>query len=143
MSQSVTIGRVIADFDLKTSANDNSYVRFSLAENIGYGESSHTQFLQVWAWGDDAKHLIKSKVKKGSLIWISGQLTLEEFKKQDGITTDKRLKVILDSWGYIPGGMPRRSAGNESTPQDATETNTPHDALPGGEIDGDRETLPE
>ena len=142
MSQSVTIGRVTADIDLQTSANGNNYVRFNLAENIGYGESSHTQFLQVWAWVDDAKHLIKGKVKKGSLIWVSGQLTLEEFKKQDG-STDKRLKVILDSWGYIPAGKPKGSGGSAADAQDEAETETPYDTLPGGEIDGDRENLPD
>lgn len=140
MSQSFTIGRVTADFELQTSANRNSYVRFNLAENIGYGDSSHTQFLQVWAWGDDAKHLAGAKMKKGSLIWVSGLLTLEEYKKQDG-TPDKRLKVILDNWGYIPVGKPKNgAAGNEAS---ATENSTPYDTPPDGEIDGDRETLPE
>jgi len=140
MSQSVTIGHVTADFELQTSANGNSYVRFNLAENLGYGESSHTQYLQVWAWGDDAKHLIKGKVKKGSLIWVSGQLTLEEYKKRDE-STDKRLKVTLDSWGYIPAGKPKNGdAGDEAA---ATETDSLHDTLPDGEIDGDREILPE
>jgi single-stranded DNA-binding protein len=136
---SFTIGRVTADLELQTSANKNNYVRFNLAENIGYGESSHTQFLQVWAWGDDAKYLISGKVKKGSLIWVSGQLMLEEYKKQDG-TADKRLKVILDNWGYIPAGKPKGGSGDEAS---AAETNTPFDTPPDGEIDGDRETLPE
>jgi len=143
MSQSMTIGRVTADFDLKTSASGNSYVRFNLAENIGYGESSHTQFLQVWAWGENAAHLIKSKVKKGSLIWVSGQLTLEEYKKRDE-STDKRLKVILNSWGYIPAGRSKNGdAGDEATAYGTADPTTPYDTPPGGEIDGDREILPE
>jgi len=137
MTQLFTIGRVTADLELQTSANGNSYVRFNLAEKLGYGESAHTQFLQVWAWGDDARHLIKGKVKKGSLIWVSGRLMLEEYKKQDG-AADKRLKVILDDWGYIPAGKPKNGGG-----EDMAETNPPYDALPDGEIDGDRETLPE
>jgi len=139
MSQSITIGRVTADFELQTSAKQNCYVRFGLAEKIGYGESSRTQYLQVWAWGDDAKHLIKGKVKKGSLIWVSGQLEQEEFTKQDGVTTDKRLKVILDNWGYIPVGKPKQ---DDAQPDDEPEPEEPS-YPPSGEIDGDREVLPD
>ena len=139
MSQSFTVGRVTADLELKTSSNQNCYVRFDLAENIRFGESSHTQFLQVWAWGDDAKHLINGKVKKGSLIWVSGELILETFKKQDG-TTDKRLKVKLDNWSYISVGKPKNGDTSEYAPPD---TSIPYDTAPNGEIDGDREILPE
>jgi len=142
MSQSVTIGRVTADFELQTSTNGNTYACFNLAENIGFGETAHTQFLQVWAWGDDAKRLINGKIKKGSLIWISGQLMLEEYKKKDGITTDKRLKVILDNWGYVPIAKPKNGYKDDFTARAAAETDTPYNALPDGEIDGDREDLP-
>jgi single-stranded DNA-binding protein len=139
MSQVYTIGRVTADFDLQTSANGNSYARFTLAENIGRGEPPRTQYLQVWAWGEDAKKLCRGKVKKGSLIWVSGRLELEEFQKRDGVTTDKRLKVILDSWGYVPAGKPKGSADNSAVQTAAA----PYDVSPGGEIDGDRDNLPE
>ena len=145
MSQSFTpVGRVMSDLELKTSVNQNSYVRFDLAESIRVGGTTRTQYLQVWAWGENAKHLIKSKVKKGSLIWVSGTLILEEYKKQDGITTDKRLKVILDNWGYIPAGTPKNSETDDdiASGNEAVQTN-PLDMFPDGEIDGDRETLPE
>jgi single-stranded DNA-binding protein len=138
MAQSYTIGRVTADFELQTSANMNPYVRFSLAEHIGYGESARTQYLQVWAWGEDAKRLIKGKVKKGSLLWVSGQLELEEFVKQDGTTADKRLKVTLDNWGYIPAGKPKEAGSAQ--PDDESP---PPMSEPIAEIDGDRDTLPE
>ena len=149
MSQSFTIGRVTADMELQWSVNQNAYVRFGLAENIGYGETARTQFLQVWAWGDDAKRLIQRGVKKGSLIWVSGQLELEAYKKQDG-TTDKRLKVMLDNWGFIAAGKPKGSAAGETAEtvkpigaDQTAEADKPNDTRPDGVIDGDRETLPE
>jgi single-stranded DNA-binding protein len=143
MSQSVTIGRVTADLEPQMSANGNNYVRFTIAENIGHGKSARTQYLQVWAWGDNAKHLINGKVKKGSLLWVSGSLELEAYQKRDG-TADKRLKIILDSWGYIPIGKPQNGAvANGSTAAESAETDAPYETSPGGEIDGDRENLPE
>ncbi|MCL2775789.1 MAG: single-stranded DNA-binding protein [Oscillospiraceae bacterium] len=145
MSQSFTpIGRVTADLELKTSVNQNSYVRFDLAESIRVGGTTRTQYLQVWAWGEDARRLVKSKVRKGSLIWVTGTLILEEYKKQDGATTDKRLKVILDNWGYIPAGKPQNGeTGDDTASSDEAAQNNPFYMFPDGEIDGDRESLPE
>jgi len=145
MSQVFTIGRVTADLELKTSQKKNHYVLFSIAESIGYGKNARTQYLQVWANGDDAKALVKAKVKKGSLIWVFGSIELEEFMKQDGKTSDKRLKITLDNWGYVvfgkskngkvepnPNAHPNIEPGNESP------------SVPsGGKIDGERENLPE
>lgn len=143
MSLSYTIGRVTADLELQTSTGGVPYVRFSLAEGLGYGETARTQYLQVWAWREDAARLIKRKVKKGSLIWVGGSLELETYQKLDGKSTDKRLKVTLDNWDFVPGGKALA---------DRPETDVPHavsspktlltPALADDVIDGDREQLP-
>ena len=49
-----------------------------------------------------AKNLVKRKVRKGSLIWVSGSLELEEYTRNNGETHDKRLKLKLGDWDYIP-----------------------------------------
>ena len=90
MAQTIVIGRITADLEMKTSANGNPYVRFDLVENIGSKENSRPQYFQICAWSDDAKRIVKARAKKGSLIWVSGSLELETFTKRDGITTDKR-----------------------------------------------------
>jgi single-stranded DNA-binding protein len=142
MSQLYVIGRVTADLELQESTNKTAYVRFDLAENIGYGETKHPQYYQVWAWAGDAMHLLKRKVKKGSLIWVSGSLILETYVKKDGISKDKRLKVTLDNWGYVPAD---KSVSTEQSPTDAPSASPPlADDLPQvGKIDGDREALPD
>ncbi|MBP1737661.1 MAG: hypothetical protein H6Q60_1542 [Oscillospiraceae bacterium] len=140
MSQLFVIGRVTADLELQESTNKT--VRFDLAENIGYGETRHPQYYQVWAWAGNAMHLLKRKVKKGSLIWISGSLMLETYVKKDGTTKDKRLKLTLDNWGYVPAGKP---ATAEQGPDHAPPASLPPtDDLPQvAGIDGDREALPD
>ena len=138
MAQVNVIGRVTADLELKTSVNDRPYVRFDIAENIGSKESVRTQYLQVCAMGGDAERIVRARVKKGSLIWVSGSLELEVFTKKDGITNDKRLKVLLDNWGFVPVGSGRadnNALNNESPEMTAVETSAT--------IDGDRDTLPE
>lgn len=142
MSLSFTIGRVTADFELQTSTNGVPYVRFNLAETLGYGENARSQYLQVWAWRDDATRLMKRKVKKGSLIWVSGSLEMESYQKRDGTTTDKRLKVTLDNWDFVPGG--KAAAGRTDTEDPHAESSpATSQALSSGEIDGDREHLPD
>ena len=142
MSQIFVIGRVTADLQIQESANKSPYVRFDLAENIGYGESRRTQYYQVWAWGGDAKHLVKRKVKKGSLIWLSGSLELVSYTKKDGETKDKLMKVTFANGDFVP--VSHTAAGISPPPKDTPASPPPSDGLPPvGSIDGDREALPD
>lgn len=137
MAQVYVIGRITADLELKTSEKNNPYVRFDIAENIGSRQNLHTQYFQICAWGEDARRLMKARAKKGSLIWVSGSLELEPYTKRDGVTIDKRMKVLLDNWGFIPVGGAKTS--NEASAPERSEMTS----LPNAEvIDGDRDSLP-
>ena len=109
-------------------------MRFDLAETIGGKDHSRTQYLQICAMGDDAQRIVRAGVRKGSLIWVSGSLELELFTKKDGITTDKRLKVLLDNWGFVPIGANRAAQ--------TAQTGSPDAAVP-SVVDGERDHLPE
>lgn len=136
MAQIHVIGRITADLELKYGQSKNPYVRFNLAENIGSKDHARVQYYQVWAWNENAIRLINSRARKGSLVCISGTLELEIYAKQDGITTDKRMKVLLNNWDFIPVGN-RRSMNATAQLDLVTD---PPTAL--GGIDGDREPLP-
>jgi len=130
MSQLYSIGRVTAGLELKTSTKQNPYLRFSLAEPIGYGDTARTQYIQVWAWGRMATQLVNAGVGKGSLIWVSGSLELEEY--QSGTTRDKRLKLKLSDWGFVPAAQRQGQAPNQ----------VKDDSCP-CILDGERDILPE
>lgn len=134
MAQVFVIGRVTADFEEKISASQNPYVRFDLAENAGFGEERRTQYYQVCAMGGDAGRLIHAGVKKGSLIWVSGSLSLEQYTRRDGKTMEKRMKILLDNWGYLPAGRPGK--------QSLEDQPAPPPAEMPAVIDGERESLP-
>lgn len=123
------IGRITTDLEMKYGESGAPYVRFGLAERIGYGDQARTQFYQVWAWKDTAEALIRSGLKKGSLVRLSGTLTLEEYTKSDGTTTDKRLKVSLNQGSFIPVSK----CGNAATSSPSTVE----------AIDGEKDPLPE
>ena len=132
MAQADSIGRVTSDLELKHSVKKVPYLRFTIAERVGYRDSAHTQYIQVWAWDDMALKLAESDVKKGSLLRVSGSLELEEYTKKDGVTRDKRLKLRLKDWGFA------------STAQRQEGTSRPMKEGPAPEIiNGDLEPLPE
>lgn len=137
MAQVYVIGRITNELELKHGQNENSYVRFSFAENIGSNDRARTQYYQVWAWGEDAERLMKAGVKKGSLIFIAGAIELEIYTKQDGFTIDKRLKVSLNDWGFVPFGNGR--ANNSLHNKRSSADVPPRTAT----INGDKDILPE
>ena len=143
MAQVTVFGRVTADFEMQTSQNKNPYVRFDLAEAIGYGKYARTQYTQVWARGRHADNLIRGKVKKGSFIWVTGSLELEEFTKQDGVTKDKRLKIWLDNWGFVDSGRPKHNKADAGDQHDHEPQPSPAAPENAGTIDGERDPLPE
>lgn len=140
MGQLNTIGWVSSDLIRMVSKNQNPYIRFSLGERIGYGANARTQYYQVWASGDVMRQLTKATVRKGSLIWVSGSLELEEYTKKDGVTRDKRFNLTLKDWNYVPSTG--NNGNNPSHKQDAVPASEPNPPLI-DTIDGERNPLPE
>lgn len=133
------VGRVTADLEPQTSTNGNTYVRFSIAVDKGYGDNKRTIFPQCWLYGDQVPRIMKAKVKKGSLIWVSGEVDLVEYEKKD-YTKDKNLKITVHDWGYVPVG---KGKGDENQTDGTSFTDNPPDEPPHfDEIDGDNGNLP-
>ncbi len=132
MAQAYSIGRVTSDLELKVSVKKVPYLRFTIAERVGYRDSAHMQYIQVWAWDDMAQKLVDTGVKKGSLLRVSGSLELEEYTRQDGVTRDKRLKLRLKDWAFASAAK-----RHEGTPRPKKEVPAPEI------INGDLEPLPE
>lgn len=141
MAHACVIGHVVSELELKMSANNNPYIRFSLAERIGYGfgEKVRTQYIQVWAFGNLARQLQSNSVVKGSFIMASGSLELVDYTKKDGVTRDKQLKLVLKDWEFVPDPRDRRRKDRKQTNASKTSTQTPAAVET---IDGEREPLP-
>lgn len=102
MAQVFVIGTVAADLELRISTRKVPYIRFAISERIGYGETGSRQYYQVWAFGSDAEWLARKNVKKGSLLWISGQLRLVDCLEPDG-NAGKVLKITFKDGDYQGG----------------------------------------
>ena len=137
MAQIHVVGRITSDLELKYGQSKNPYVRFNIAEHIGSKDRARVQYYQVWAWNEDAILLVNSNVRKGNLVSISGSLELESYVKQDGFSADKRMKVSLKNWDFVPIGA--RGSSNPAVTQNPVESLSP----PIKGINGDKENLPE
>ena len=148
MAQIYVFGRVMHELTPKESQSKQPYVCFDLVERSG-GE--HPNFYQVWARGDQVARLTRLKVKKGSMIWLTGEkkpsgtVTVNKriyhfsFRRQKDGATVKKLKVWLTDFGFLPGQSSRAKAEHEQHDSDAAATAP----APSEVMDGDRESLPE
>ena len=76
-------GRIVRDLELKQTG-DNSYVKFTLANDTGYGEHKQTNFLQCIAWNKTAE-TICSYLQKGSpMIIVDSEIVTGSYEKKDG-----------------------------------------------------------
>ena len=105
-------GRVTADLELQTSANGTDYIQFNVAVNKGYGEQEHANFYQCILFGKAAERLSKAGVKKGSLLFITGDLDLVEFTRKSDNSKGTIAKITVHDWNYVPTG--KRTEGSNA-----------------------------
>jgi len=131
-----TVGRVVGDIQLKSGKNGSQYTRFSIAVPKGYGEKKRTVYLDLIAFDATAKSLEAAKVKRGSLIMISGDMDVTEYPKKDG-TKGKKCEVTVKGWSYV--GDSKNEENKKEKEKDSNETQPGYDEY----YCGDDDDLPE
>lgn len=135
MAQIVVFGRVMHELVPKEGQSKQQYVCFDLMERSG---NTPPDYYQVWARGDDVTRLMRLKVKKGSMIWLTGSQKLVDVRQKDG-TTVKKLKIWLTDFGFLPGQSSKAiSESGQHDPDGAAPVPSPPEVM-----NGDREPLPE
>lgn len=135
MAQIYVLGRVMQDLTPQESHSKQPYVCFDLMERFG---GNPPEFYQVWARGEDVARLTRLKVKKGSMIWLTGSQKLVDVRLKDGSTV-KKLKVWLTDFGFLP-----RQA-SQAEPESVQHGSDEAAAIPSPAevMDGNRTPLPE
>ena len=86
MNKVVLIGRVTADPELRYTASDRAFTRFTLAVNRTYknedGETT-ADFISCVAWEKRAE-TIAQYVRKGNRLGIAGKIQTGSYEKEDG-----------------------------------------------------------
>lgn len=121
-TQITLTGRVTADLELQTSSNGTEYIQFNVAVNKGYGEQEHTNFYQCVLFGKAAERLSKAGVKKGSLLFITGDLDLVEYTRKADGSKGMIPKITVYEWNYVPTG--KRTEGSNASADAGTPAST-------------------
>lgn len=78
-------GRLVADPEIRKTANNDSVLRFRIAHNhpVYNGGKPRTTYLQCEAWGTGAE-VIAKYFRKGDPILVQGFLRQDEWTDKDG-----------------------------------------------------------
>lgn len=101
MSNITIAGNVVADPELRTTANGKSVASFtvvtskSVKQTDGTWENTDTTFWDVKCWGKTAENVIET-LRKGFSVIVSGSAIQENW--EDKNTGQKRSKIAITAW---------------------------------------------
>lgn len=84
-------GNLVRDPELKFTPKGTSRCAFTIAQNIGKGESKRGHFFKCIAWKEVAEG-IAEKYTKGKPIQVRGMLTQDQWTDKEGA---KRSEVVI------------------------------------------------
>jgi single-strand DNA-binding protein len=93
-----TVGR---DAEVRYLPSGSAVLNVTVANNVGFGDKQKTNWIRVVIFGKRAEGDLKNYLVKGQQVFVSGELTMQEFNKNDG-TKGFQLEVnasILDLIG--------------------------------------------
>lgn len=119
INQTVLVGRITRDPELKRTQSNISYVRFTLAVNRSFkDESGETQadFISCIAWRAQAENLARF-MKQGSQIGLVGRIQTGSYESDKGTiyTTD----VVADNIQFLESKPKQDNKGNDYYEQEA------------------------
>lgn len=116
MINHVTIqGRILKDFELKTSETEVDYVNFTLVWSEKYGEKQQTCFLKSVAYRNNARFL-KKFFHKGDVIIAEGKLITEKYEDHG---EEKWITELVVDRLHFPGA--KKAQANDEEKEDEEE----------------------
>ena len=96
------IGRITHDLELKTTQSGKTVLEFSVAVHNRKKPdgSDDVGFMKCCAW-DKAATTLNQFVKKGHLIYLSGDLNPNNYTNKDGVSV-KEWKMEVNKFKFLP-----------------------------------------
>ena len=112
-----TIGR---DAEVRYLPSGQAVLNVSVANNVGFGDRQQTVWLRVVLWGKRAEGSLKDYLKKGQQVFVSGELTMSEYKANDGT-----MKTSLELNATILDLVGKRNDASAPAPMPSNSYNAP------------------
>lgn len=134
----IAMGRLTGDPELKHTANDLAFTRFSIAvDRIGKSAEKQTDFFNVVAWGSNAEFICKY-FKKGSLIIIEARMQTGSYEGKDGIKRQTFDLVV----NRVHFAGPKSQEDSSSEPSTDFSGNAFSNSSAFSDVDDDDDDLP-
>lgn len=92
--------------------------KFTIASEHGYKDKKRTEWVQATIWGKQAD-VAANMLVKGMYVFISGELSLEEYTSKDG-NKKAQLALSCNSWQILPNQKKKDEGGGADAFGDAT-----------------------
>ena len=116
MNKFIVTGNITKDAELRYTANDKAYSKFSIANNEGYGDNKKTNFFNCTLWGKSAENISRF-LTKGQKVLITGKVEINDYKDKEGVER-KIIDINVDSFGGV------ELLGNKSQQESGTNNDT-------------------
>jgi single-strand DNA-binding protein len=120
-----TVGR---DAEVRYAPSGVAILNVTVANNIGFGDKQQTLWVRVVVFGKRAEGKLVDYLKKGTQVFVSGELTQSEYKANDGTT-----KTSLELNATVVDLIGKKSEGGQQ--QAPQPRQAPANALPYDDFD--------
>ncbi|WP_394753116.1 single-stranded DNA-binding protein [Crenothrix sp.] len=79
-------GTVGKDAEVRYTPAGLAVLSVNVANNVGFGDKQQTLWIRVALFGKRAEGQLANYLKKGQQVFVSGELTQNEYKANDGTT---------------------------------------------------------
>lgn len=97
-----TVGR---DAEVRYLPSGQAVLNVNVANHVGFGDKQQTIWLRVALWGKRAEGNLKTFLVKGQQVFISGELTMSEYRANDG-TMKTSLELNANIIDLVGGKRP-------------------------------------
>ncbi len=77
-------GHLTRDAEFRSTQSGLSVLKFSVANNTGYGDRQKTNYVNCTLFGKRAEGRLRDFLNKGQEVAVSGELNLNQYTKKDG-----------------------------------------------------------
>ncbi|CCE63435.1 hypothetical protein TPHA_0E03450 [Tetrapisispora phaffii CBS 4417] len=102
------IGRVGTEFTESTSANNTTYMRYSIASQPR--KDGPTNWYQVTVFSQPQMNFLKEYVKKGALVYVEADAANYSYEREDG-TKNTSLSLIQRDFNLLRNPKPVEDQG--------------------------------
>jgi single-strand DNA-binding protein len=113
-----------ADAEIRYIPSGQAVLSVNVANNVGFGDKQKTMWIRVTLWGKRAESNLKDYLKKGQQVFVSGELTTNEYTANDGT---KRTQLELNASILDLVGRKNDNPQSQPTPTPASAYTPPHE----------------